>query len=78
MIDGYVLAVGERLRSGAMFKFQVQGCAASGRLGHRSDTWLGVGVSEPEAAAMAARNGFQLVRSEGAGTQYYWLWYLKH
>jgi hypothetical protein len=41
------------------------------------DTWVGVPFSEREAAEMAERNGFELVRSTGAGGQYFWLWYAK-
>lgn len=77
VIDGYVGEVSRLLRRGSLFKFQVQGYEGLGasRLGR--DTWLGASVSETEAAAMAARHGFVLQESAGAGTQYYWLWYFK-
>lgn len=77
VIDRYVGAVSERLRPGSTFKFQVQGHLGSGPSLARRDTWLGAGVSEREAAAMAERHGFELQRSTGAGTQYFWLWYRK-
>ena len=77
VISRYVSEVHRHLRPGSMFKFQVQGCTAPSLQRLRNDTWLGVGISEGEAARMAAENGFALVRSSGAGSQYYWLWYLK-
>lgn len=77
VIDRYVGEVSRRLRRGSLFKFQVQGYQSpSPRLGS-SDTWLGASVSERQAQEMATRHGFELRRSVGAGTQYYWLWFYK-
>ena len=77
VIDSYVGAVSRCLRSGSMFKFQVQGHQSASLREPRRDTWLGASISESEAAAMATRHGFELRRSAGAGTQYYWLWFYK-
>ena len=77
VIDNYVGAVSRCLRSGSMFKFQVQGHQSPSMREPRRDTWLGASISESEAAAMAERHGFELQRSAGAGTQYYWLWFYK-
>lgn len=77
VIDSYVGAVSRCLRSGSMFKFQVQGHPSPSLREPRRDTWLGASISETQAAAMAERHGFELQRSSGAGTQYYWLWFYK-
>ncbi len=77
VIDSYVGAVSRCLRSGSIFKFQVQGYQGRDLPESGRDTWLGASVSERQAAAMAARHGFGLQRSAGAGTQYFWLWLCK-
>lgn len=77
IIDRYVAEVGRRLAPGGLFKFQVQGYQGPDPLGPPRDTWLGASVSERYASEMAARNGFEIERSTGAGTQYYWLWFRK-
>ena len=77
IIENYVAEVGRRLVPGGLFKFQVQGYESLAPSGLRADTWLGANVSEHHAADMAARNGFEIERSAGAGTQYYWLWFRK-
>ena len=60
-----------------MFKFQVQGFQGDNFPESSKDTWVGASISDSQAAAMAQRHGFELQRSEGAGTQYYWLWFYK-
>lgn len=77
VIDSYVGAVSRCLRKGSMFKFQVQGHQGSSPRNSGRDTWLGASISESAAATMAARHGFELRRSAGAGTQYFWLWFYK-
>ena len=77
VIDRYVGEVARLLRRGSLFKFQVQGHLGAGLRNRGTDTWLGASVSESEAAEMARRHGFELRRSIGAGTQYYWLWFHK-
>ena len=77
VIDRYVGEVSRRLSSGSLFTFQVQGHHGRGLREPGRDTWLGASISEPEAAEMATRHGFDLLRSAGAGTQYFWLWFRK-
>lgn len=77
VIENYVREVSARLSNGSLFKFQVQGHLGPGPRRPRRNTWLGVGVSENEARRMAERNGFELRRATGAGTQYFWLWFYK-
>jgi SAM-dependent methyltransferase len=79
VIENYVREVHRCLKPGAVFKFQVQG--DTGTLSNRrqddADTWVGVPMSLSDARALAARCGFELIRSSGHGTQYFWLWFLK-
>ena len=75
VIENYVREVSRLLRPGAVFKFQLQGSPKA--MSTDDDTWVGVPFTEREAAEMAERNGFELVRSTGAGGQYFWLWYAK-
>jgi SAM-dependent methyltransferase len=75
IIENYVREVGRLLRPGALFKFQVQGCAIEQ---DGEDTWLGAWFDEREAAAMARRCGFEMRYNHGAGEQYYWLWFFKN
>ena len=77
VIDNYVREAGGRLRPGALFKFQVQGYQGTGLQANRQNTWLGASISESQAREMAARYGFEVERSAGIGTQYYWLWFRK-
>jgi ubiquinone/menaquinone biosynthesis C-methylase UbiE len=70
----YCREVARRLRPGGLFKFQVQGCKEPGL---QTDTWIGVGVSESDAAELARASGFEHRYSNGIGTQYYWLWFFK-
>lgn len=70
----YCREVARRLRPGGLFKFQVQGCKEAAL---ENDTWLGVGVEESDAAELARASGFEHRYSNGAGTQYYWLWFFK-
>jgi ubiquinone/menaquinone biosynthesis C-methylase UbiE len=70
----YCREVARRLRPGGLFKFQVQGYKEAL---DQADTWLGVGVSESDAAELARASGFEHRYSNGAGTQYYWLWFFK-
>lgn len=74
VIESYVREAHRVLKQGALFKFQVQGY----RLGTREvDTWNGVGFREEEMQQMAGRCGFEMRYAQGAGTQYFWLWFFK-
>lgn len=75
IIENYVREVGRVLRPGSLFKFQVQG--SSKVAVSESDSWLGAPISKVLAENMAEHNGFTISRSEGAGEQYFWLWFEK-
>jgi SAM-dependent methyltransferase len=75
VIHSYVREVARLLRPGGLFKFQVQGDATL--LTSPEDTWLGVPFSEADAIAMAEACGFEPRYRNGAGTQYFWLWFFK-
>lgn len=75
VIESYARAVQKRLRTGRLFKFQVQG--AQGLYHPPDDTWLGVAFSEIDARGMALRCQFEMRFTYGAGTQYFWLWFFK-
>ncbi len=75
VIENYVREVHERLRPGALFKFQVQG--DSSVVSAPGDTWLGVPFSDQQAVSMALRCGFEPRYRHGAGEQYFWLWFFK-
>jgi SAM-dependent methyltransferase len=75
VVRDYVREVHRCLKPGGIFKFQVQGYTA---LRHADDdTWVGASMSLAEAQALAAETGFELLRSAGENTQYFWLWFRK-
>lgn len=75
IIESYVAEVFRLLRPGALFKFQLQGDPAVER--DADDTWLGVSWTDDEVVELAARTGFEPRHREGAGTQYFWVWFFK-
>jgi SAM-dependent methyltransferase len=75
VIESYLSEVNRLLQSGALFKFQVQGCTQV--TADRNDSWVGQPYGEEEARELAQRSGFELRYQSGAGTQYYWLWFFK-
>ncbi|HLY19201.1 MAG TPA: methyltransferase domain-containing protein [Bryobacteraceae bacterium] len=75
VIESYVRAVRRRLRSGRLFKFQIQGAQELDN--PPDDTWLGVTFSEQDARDMALRCDFEMRYSYGSGTQYFWLWFFR-
>lgn len=75
VIETYVREVHARLRTGSLFKFQVQGYPET--TSSPEDTWNGVPFTEQQARDMATRCGFEMRFHHGAGDQYYWLWYFK-
>jgi SAM-dependent methyltransferase len=75
IVESYVRDTCRLLRPGALFKFQVQGCSSVEV--SSSNSWMGVPYTRAEAAEMAERCGFEMRYDEGAGEQYYWLWFFK-
>jgi len=75
IIENYVREVQRLLRTGALFKFQLQGYVTTET--KPDDTWLGASFSEEQAVEMAARCGFEPRYRHGVGDQYFWLWFFK-
>ena len=69
-IVSYFREVHRTLKPGCLFKFQVQGATIES-----PDTWVGVGFSAEEMQVCAKEIGFEPLRAEGVGTQYYWHWW---
>jgi SAM-dependent methyltransferase/glycosyltransferase involved in cell wall biosynthesis len=69
-VVSYFREVHRTLKPGCLFKFQVQGAAIE-----RPNTWVGVGFTADEMQGHAQEIGFEPLREEGAGTQYYWHWW---
>jgi ubiquinone/menaquinone biosynthesis C-methylase UbiE len=74
IIENYISETWRVLRPGSLFKFQLQGCPIAEKL---ANTWVGVGFTEKQMRKIAARSGFEITQSTGAGTQYYWLTFAK-
>jgi SAM-dependent methyltransferase len=74
VIENYVREVHRLLRSGGLFKFQVQGVPS---IEAKLDSWLGVSFSDEEAVQLAERCGFEPRHRHGQGHQYFWLWFFK-
>jgi SAM-dependent methyltransferase len=75
IIENYVREANRVLRPGGLFKFQVQGSLSVEV--RTEDSWVGVPFTEREAREMASRCGFEMRFQDGAGEQYYWLWFFK-
>jgi ubiquinone/menaquinone biosynthesis C-methylase UbiE len=71
VVLAYLREAFRTLRPGCLFKFQVMGVVVEGE----RDTWVGVGFEEDELRRHADEIGFEVVRTEGAGTQYFWNWW---
>jgi SAM-dependent methyltransferase len=74
IIYSYAREVHRVLRPGGLFKFQVQGVPLTEG---EADTWQGVHFTDQDAVEMAHASGFELRYRQGAGTQYFWLWFFK-
>jgi len=74
IVESYIRETHRVLRPQSIFKFQVQGFPISEA---QADTWVGVGFTEEQMQTIAAGAGFQIKASYGAGTQYYWLTFVK-
>ena len=75
IVESYIREAHRVLVPGALFKFQVEGGDVSDR--DAADTWRGVSFTEAEMREIAGRAGFELRHTDGAGTQYFWLWMFK-
>jgi ubiquinone/menaquinone biosynthesis C-methylase UbiE len=75
VMASYCREVFRVLKPGGLFKFQAQGYTDLRR--EELDTWVGHPISEREAVTLSEESGFDIERQEGAGTQYYWLWFRK-
>jgi SAM-dependent methyltransferase len=75
IIENYVREVNRLLRTGGLFKFQLQGY--SSMEWKVEDTWVGASFTEDDAREMAERSGFEMRHQRGEGTQEYWLWFFK-
>jgi len=76
VIASYCREVRRVLRPGSLFKFQVNGVVWD-RHGSPPDTWVGVSFAEADAQRLCQQSGFQWEMSQGAGTQFFWLWFRK-
>ena len=74
IVTNYFREAARLLRPGGVFKFQVQGCEIDEA---HADTWVGVGFSEQEMHALARKIGFSIHATSGAGTQEFWLTFIK-
>jgi len=74
IVRSYINEASRLLRPGCVFKFQVEGVPIRKRY---TDTWRGVGFSEPEMHRIAQESGFLAHAMTGAGTQYFWLTFIK-
>ena len=74
IVENYIKETRRVLCPGSLFKFQLQGHPINEE---EADTWVGVGFSEEQMRDIAARHGFHIKDSSGAGTQYYWLTFVK-
>jgi SAM-dependent methyltransferase len=71
VIRGYIREVAQRLRPGALFKFQAQGGRAATTT--PTDTWSGARLSALDAVRAARENQLHIEAFEGVGEQYFWL-----
>ena len=73
VIEDYVREAARVLKTGGVFKFQINGDRSPEYLAHAPDTWLGVSFSEMEIRELLDGAGFRVMAAEGAGTQYFTL-----
>jgi SAM-dependent methyltransferase len=75
VIASYCREVYRVLRPGSLFKFQAQGREYARVT--PPDTWEGIAFSEDDAQRLCLETGFILERSDGAGSNFFWLWLRK-
>ncbi len=71
VIRGYIRQAAEKLKPGALFKFQVQGSPAVETMDR--DTWSGARFSAADAVRAARENQLRIEAFQGAGEHYFWL-----
>jgi SAM-dependent methyltransferase len=71
-VVNYFREVHRTLKPGRLFKFQVQGVPPA-----LPDTWEGVGFTEQEMLELADSIGFDVLKMEGQGTEYFWNWWIR-
>lgn len=71
VIRGYIREVAQRLKPGAVFKFQAQGSRAAAAT--PNDTWSGARFSALDAVRAARENQLRIEAFDGVGEQYFWL-----
>jgi SAM-dependent methyltransferase len=76
VVESYVREVHRVLRSGALFKFQLQGDLRV--LNSPDDTWVGAPFSDRQVVEMGRRCGFDPRYWSGAGEQYFCVWFFKN
>jgi SAM-dependent methyltransferase len=74
IVASYLAEVHRLLRSGALFKFQIQGVPGRSK---PADTWTGVSFSDEQIVRLARRCGFDPRYRHGGGTQEFWVWCFK-
>lgn len=72
-IGSYIREVHRCLKPGGLFKCQVQGDTSV----KAEDSWIGAPLSLEDAQRFAQDACLELIRTEGEGTQYFWLWFRK-
>ena len=76
VIHSYCLEAFRVLRRGSLFKVQINGSPRTVKE-WTPDTWNGVTFSPEQATEIARLSGFLLEATDGAGSQYFWLWLRK-
>jgi SAM-dependent methyltransferase len=72
IVINYIRGVHRTLRSGRLFKFEVQGVPTG-----VSNAWAELGFEEQEMLELADSIGFEVQKTEGAGTQHFWHWWIR-
>jgi ubiquinone/menaquinone biosynthesis C-methylase UbiE len=74
IVQSYIREASRILKRGCVFKFQAEGAPIRR---WRMNTWNGAGFAEEEMRRIAEESGFEVRDIRGAGTQYFWLTFVK-
>ncbi len=69
VIMNYLREVHRVLKTGGVFKFQVQGCTDPNWMETEKDTWHGVTVTEEDITGISQELGYDFLAKTGQGTQ---------